>query len=155
MNTISLKCRKCNNTFDVYFKEELLSIKSCTKCGNEISIKTENFIDEIVSKSTHINTIISDFEITKVYQKGVQRNNATFIFDGDMKNLNELFNDATPEVQEQLIQIIDKLYLLIYHDAQSQNINALQELYNKLSNIHKGSINLNISKVGTILGIEL
>lgn len=149
---VTLTCNMCHNHFQVAFDEKEFNIKKCPVCNSPISHadneRVYSITEQIYVKNNRLESIaidsmyfgrFADMQSTEAYDN---------IFYHDLRKLEEIFKQATPEMQSQLSSIVDTLYLLIYHDAKDGALNKIDETYQKIRTLFLGKVN---SKNVTVL----
>lgn len=144
---IELICQSCKKHFRVPFGIKELSLKECPLCGAPISHTDDARLYEITERLSMNADKLSSVAIDGIYTKEdkckctAQMSNA--VFHADIAHLTEVFNCASPDVQEKMTSLMDTLFLLIYHDSKDGAVDSLDATRKKLRTIFLEKVDKN------------
>lgn len=155
---IELTCHSCGKTFFVDFTKNELVIDKCPHCKTTVTDADAAHI-AAMTESFYANcNRITAISVNKI-QTGAfinidSNSNITSIFDADIQNLSETYYSATPDVQEKLTALVDKLFLLVNHDAKNGCVDTLDATLDQLRNLFMRKVKLNHQQMEQELGLE-
>lgn len=123
---IRIKCKRCNNAFSVKVLANN-TIDTCPFCGREFSLRSSTILDNIMTVLYRNDKPLQDLEILRVCF-----NEGEYYVNSDFMHLYNAYSDANETAQKILSNIIDKLYLLCYHNVKDNNVPKLKEIENIL-----------------------
>lgn len=128
-------CKHCNQKITIDFSK-LNSIPShCNGCGSNFS--NSHYIASFADKFLSLQRALHDLEFCSLSSSG-----PNLVYKSDMEALNDLYTHSTKEVQKLLTSILDKNFLMVYHDAKNEDLEALNQYLSKLNSLFEEKINL-------------
>lgn len=97
---IKLKCKSCGYIIAYDLRAERGTYLECSNCGHFISGNDEAKLYGIGD--------MQDFEVI-----GIEQNFTNKILADDLSGIEKVFDNANPDNQEIIVNIIDKLYLML------------------------------------------
>lgn len=133
---IDLKCKNCAKMFSIPFGVKEFALEKCPLCGATISHSDTERIYTITENIHGAVGRLTSIEICGISAEHDPKEEkvklATNVFQADMENIFELFQNATPEIKEQITSMLDTLYLLMNRNVRDENIEALEGTRTKL-----------------------
>lgn len=144
---IVLKCKHCAKTFSIPFGVKEFALEKCPLCGTTISHSDTERIYTITENIHGTAGRLTSIEICGIFAdhdpKEERVKSATNVFLADMENISELFQNATPEMKEQITSMLDTLYLLMNRNVRDGNVEALEETRTKLRALFYDKVSAN------------
>ena len=128
---VTLTCNMCHQHFQVAFGEKEFNVQKCPLCGNTIlysdNERVYSITEKIYTNANRTESIsIDSIHLGKSTDTQSVRSTRN-IFYNDLKELEKVFDQADPEMQDSLTSIIDTLYLLIYRNAKDGELDKINE----------------------------
>ena len=142
---IELKCNSCGKSFRIDFTKNEYDTTKCPKCGktfnsgdvSRIRTLTETFYTNVGRTS--------DIQVCGIHTEENTAIGTAIIsgdlFSSDMEHLNEVYHAASPAVQSKLAALMDKFYLLVNSDAQSEKLEKLDATLAQLRTLFMDRVN--------------
>ena len=144
---IDLKCKNCAKIFSIPFGVKEFALEKCPLCGTTISHTDVERIYTITENIYGTAERLTSVEIcgisTSHDPKEEKVKSATTVFHADIENISELFQNATPEIKEQITSMLDTLYLLMNRNVRDGNAEALEETRTKLRALFYDKVSAN------------
>lgn len=156
---IELTCKECGKSFRVVFgSQNEFDLENCPKCGCVISRISNAELYGLTEKIYDFNQHAKDVVINRVHADNEASESdiqlVGDLFHNDIAHLAELFNHSSIEVQKKMAALMDKLYLLTYHDAKGAKIEVLDQTLERLQEVFLKKCEEKHAETGRILGIE-
>lgn len=133
---IELKCRSCNCTFQIPFQAYGLMLEKCPHCQCKIERTDNDKLYNMTEKADYFLQQLDSVKLLRIIDDGYaaddSHNITRSVFQMDIDEMKKAYETAPPKVKEKLDMIIDKLYLLTYHDTVDGNLDNLNHLYSLL-----------------------
>lgn len=124
-------CKNCNTKLMVDFSKLDTSLNSCTKC--KVTFVNSHYIDLFAEKFTSLQRALSNLEFC-----GLSSGNSdlfNLVYESDMETLDELYKHSSTEVKKLLSRILDINFLMVFHAAKDENLDALTDYIDRLEAI--------------------
>lgn len=146
---IELKCTSCGKSFRVDFTKNEFDINSCPKCGYQISFSDVSRIRAMTEPFYTNISKTSDVTVCGIHSEGAAT--AANLFFADLEHLDNIYRTSSPEVQIQLADLIDKIYLLVNHDTRPENSDKLALTLDRLQALFWDNVNKRNAKMEQLL----
>jgi len=140
----TFRCQNCNNKIVVDFSKPNNIPSSCSKCGSKFS--NSHYISSFADKFLSLQRALYDLEFC-----GLTSSKPDIVYDTDLKTLDNLYFHSSVEVKKLLTRILDLNFLMIYHDAKDENIEALKRYIYVLEVLHGEKVDSKYNKVVKLL----
>jgi hypothetical protein len=112
-----LKCKACGNIvfYDSNAKQD--TYRKCGKCEQPINMNIESKLDNVAD--------MQGFELI-----GIERSFSSKLLAEDLSNIEKIFDNANDDNQKIIVNIIDKLYLMLNRDDDT-TLNEIEKLLSK------------------------
>lgn len=95
-----LKCKSCGNVVSYDTNSNYDPYQTCTGCGQAIRMNIEAKLNNIAN--------MTEFELL-----GVERDFASTLLREDLTRIELLYEQASPNKQKAMVNILDRLYLML------------------------------------------
>lgn len=156
---IELKCYSCGKSFRCDFTNSEYETTKCPKCGKPFNSSDVSRI-RTLTETFYTNAVrTSDVQVYGVHaEENVAVGTAIIsndLFSADMEHLDKIYRTSSPAVQNKLAALMDKFYLLVNHDAQSENLEKLDETLKQFRVLFMDRVRANQQEMKRILEPDL
>lgn len=104
-----LKCKNCGNVLTYDTNEKSDSFHKCNNCDNTVEMNIEAKLSNVAE--------MEGFELL-----GIQRNFSSKVLCNDLNDLEKIFDSSDEKRQKIIVNIIDKIYLMLNRNDSETDI---------------------------------
>lgn len=139
---LNVSCTNCNHSYSINFAKSSIDDASCPYCSFKPSLNELDYIyriyDSFISCQQRLHTInLIDMVACNSNDPIVPSSSSVNTLHEDLSFFKHSFENGSHEMQQQILRIVDYLFLLSLRDIQNNNIENLETLGNVLHELHK------------------
>ncbi len=131
------KCKFCNKNFTFDFTEEDSILTSCPLCNYSFE---KDKSDLLWFKQFAERILIVDKRLEDLKFINISPINPSKWVQGDIDNLKSVYQSCSKETKNIIDNIIDQIFLIIYHDVKNNNVENLKSTEEKLNIIRRNRV---------------
>lgn len=138
---LNVSCTSCNHSYSINFSKSSINDVSCPYCSFKPSLTDLDYIyhiyDSFTSCQQRLRTInLIDMVTCNSNDPIVPSRSSVNTLLDNLSFFKHSFENGSHEMQQQILRIVDYLFLLSLRDIQNNNIESLEKLGNVLHKLH-------------------
>lgn len=113
-----LKCKNCGNVLSYDTNEKSDSFRKCNNCDNTVEMNIEAKLSNVAE--------MEGFELL-----GIQRNFSSKVLGNNLNNLERIFDSSDEKRQKIIVNIMDKIYLMLNRNDSETDI-EIEKILNQI-----------------------
>ena len=155
---IKLQCNECKNTFLISLDREI-NLEKCPCCGVQISSADDSRLLAITEPFVFNVPRLQGVSILEVnpgtQTTGEKRQRTNDVFANALSDLENVYNESSPEIQNLLASMLDTMYLLVNTDAKKGSIEHLSATHHCIREVWADKVGAKHDKDGKLLFGEI